>query len=106
MKTTSVVNNLVECEQEQSQCSDTSLPHRKAKYTACTQQQLLFIIDITVTFSSDWGSVVLGSAHTRNEAVQKRSVRQMEPSVTVMVNSLCNQQAVPEGNSSHPKVAR
>lgn len=70
MKAASVVNNLAECKQEQPQRSDTSLPHRKAKFTACTQQQLLFIIiDISVTFRSDWGSVVLGSAYTRNEAV-------------------------------------
>lgn len=56
--------------QEQPWHRGTRLPHGEAKYTACTQQQLLFItVDIGAALRSGWGPVALGSVYTHNEAV-------------------------------------
>lgn len=49
---------------------------------------------------------MLDSVHTHDEAVQEGFIGQTEPSVIVTLNSFCNQQPFPEGNSSSPKVAR
>lgn len=51
--------------QEQPWRGGTRLPHGEAKHTACTQQQLLFImVDIGAALRSGWGPV-----YTHNEAV-------------------------------------